>query len=263
VATGNDATRSELELASADLAVTNGRQAVLAARLSLGDLVGREVFEPLQDPEPAALAGRDLAEYERIALRERPDFRSTELRMRATELQARSARLGLVPTLGVQGSWGLNDTDPNPGVATSPQWTVALVAQWDLYDGGNREATAAAFDATLHEQGAAYRGVRRDLHRDLATALGAFATAEASVGQADTQLRVAKVNLDEVQQRFRQGLATALQAADASASLFQAESDLTSRKQDLANSRFQLRNLLGRWPLADTAPVEQEAKGAP
>ncbi len=254
VATGNDATRSELELATAELTVTNDTQAVLAARLSLGDLVGRTVDEPLQEPALAVLPNRELAQLQALALAERADLRSSALRLRATDLQINGTRLGLVPTIGVRGSYGANRDDPSPFFSNSPQWQVALVSQWNLYDGGNREATVEALAASRREADATLRASKRTLYRDIATALGALNTAELALSQAETQLKVAKINADEVQARFRQGLATALQAADANASVFQAESDLTSRQLNLQSSRFQLRELSGRWPLSDIMP---------
>jgi outer membrane protein TolC len=256
VATANDATRSDLELATAELTVTNDRQAVLAARLSLGDLIGRAVDEPLAEPPAAPLPSRDLAQLESLALQERPDLQSGALRIRANDLQAQGTRLGLVPTVGVRGSYQLSHSDPPPLATTSPEWQVALVATWDLYDGGNREAVADALDADRREAVATLASTKRALHRDLATTLGALATAETALAQAGRQLEVARINAAEVQARFRQGLATALETADANASVFQAESDLASRRLDLQSSGFQVRELVGRWPLADAPPPE-------
>ncbi len=260
VATGNDATRSELELATAELTVTNNRQAVLAARLSLGDLIGREIAaqEQLQEPAPATLPSRDLSQLEGLALQERADLQSGALRIHANDLQAQGTRLGLIPTLGVRGSYLFNHTNPPPAGANvnTPEWQVALVASWDIYNGGNREATADALDADRREAVANLSATRRDLHRDLATAIGALATAETSLSQAQSQLNVARINASEVAARFRQGLATALDAADANASVFQAESDLTSRQVDLQSAHFKIRDLIGRWPLVDTAPAD-------
>lgn len=254
-ATGNDATRSDLELGAAKLTLTNNRQAVLAARLSLGDLVGRAVEEVLDPPPEAVLPGRDQAQLEALALAERSDLQASALRLRATVLQITGTRLELVPRLGAFGSWQVRDSDPSAPVKNSPTWSVGLTATWDLYDGGNREATAEALDGSRREAVANLNAARRGLHKELATALGALATAEESLAQAQAQRQVATLNLGEVQARFREGLATALQAADASSLLFQAETDLVGRTLDLATARFQLRQILGRWPLGDRDPL--------
>lgn len=253
-ATGNDATRSDLELGTARLTLTNDRQAVRAARLSLGDLVGRAVDEPLELPAEAVLPGRDPAQLEALALAERADLRSGALRIRATVVQITGTRLEIVPSLAAFGSWQVRDSDPTSFVKDSPSWSVGLTATWNLYDGGNREATVRALDADRREAAANLSAARRGLRKDLATALGALAAAEESLAQAEAQRRVATLNLSEVQARYREGLATALQAADASSLLFQADSDLVSRTLDLATDRFQVRQILGRWPLTDHDP---------
>ncbi len=262
VATANDVTRSELTLATSELTLTQDRQAVVAARFSLGDLVGREVPEALVEPEPALVPSRELPEMEKLGLAGRPDLASSVLRIRGTELLADATRLTLLPNVGVRGTWELNSQQPAVAYPNSPEWQVALVASWTLYDGGNREATVDLYEAQRREASANLRQARHDLHRDVATALSSLQTAETSFSQSTVARNVARINEDETLARFKQGLATALDAADASAQTFQADSDLVGRQLDLASSRFVLRQLIGRWPLSDGMPSASAAQAA-
>jgi outer membrane protein TolC len=257
VATANDVTRSELTLATNELTLTTDRQAVVAARFSLGDLVGREVPEALIEPEPAQVPSRDQPEMERLGLAGRPDLASSVLRIRSTELLAAATRMNILPNLGVRGTWELNSQQPTYAYADSPEWQVALVASWTIYDGGNREATVDLYEAQRREAAANLSQAKRDLHRDVATGLSALQTAEVSFTQSTIARDTARVNEGETLERFKQGLATALDAADANAQTLQAESDLVGRQLDLASSRFTLRQLIGRWPLTDTTPPER------
>jgi multidrug efflux system outer membrane protein len=263
VATANDVTRSELTLATNELSLTQDRQAVVAARFSLGDLVGREVKEALIEPEPALVPSRDLPEMEKLGLEGRPDLASSVLRIRGTELLADATRMNILPNLGVRGTWELNSQQPAVAYPNSPEWQVALVASWTLYDGGNREATVDLYEGQRREASANLNQARRDLHRDVATALAALQTAEISFSQSTVARNVARINEDETLARFKQGLATALDAADANAQTFQAESDLVGRQLDLASSRFTLRQLIGRWPLTDAMPTAAPVATAP
>ena len=86
------------------------------------------------------------------------------------------------------------------------------------------------------------------MQRDLATALVALTSAESAVVQAGVQVEVAQTNNKEVQARSSQGLSTALDVADAIASLFEAEAGQVQRNFDLQTSRLQLRSLVGLWP---------------
>jgi len=228
---------------------------VVSARFSLGDLVGRDVVESLVEPDPALVPSRELPAMEQFGLEERPDLASSVLRIRATELQSEAAGATILPTVGVRGSWLLQSQFPTLAYPNSPEWQVALVASWTLYDGGNREATVDLYDSERRETVANLNLAKRQLHRDIATGLSSLRTAEISLEQSTTALRVARLNEEETLTRFKQGLATALDAADASAQSFQADSDLTGRQLDLASSRFSLRQLIGRWPLTDTVPT--------
>jgi outer membrane protein len=263
VATANDVTRSELTLATSELTLTQDRQAVVAARFSLGDLVGREVAEALIEPEAALVPSRELPEMEKLGLEGRPDLASSVLRIRGTELLADATRMGILPTLGVRGTWELNSQQPAVAYPNSPEWQVALVASWTIYDGGNREATVDLYSAQRREAAANLSQAKRDLHRDVATSLAALQTAEISFSQSTVARNVARINEEETLARFKQGLATALDAADASAQTFQADSDLVGRQLDLASSRFVLRQLIGRWPLTDSVPPAPVVQGAP
>jgi outer membrane protein TolC len=257
VATANDATRSELTLATSELTLTQDRQAVVSARYSLADLIGRDLSEALVEPEPALVPSRDFAAMEQLGLLERPDLASSVQRIHADELLVRAADHTNLPVVGVRGSYLLNSQQPTLVQPNSPEWQVALVATWTLFDGGNREATMDLYGAQRRETVATMNLTKRQLHRDVGTALSSLQTAEISFNQSTTALKVARLNEEETLTRFKQGLATALDAADASAQSFQADSDLTGRQLDLASSRFALRQLIGRWPLTDKPPVNK------
>jgi outer membrane protein TolC len=246
VAAANDATRSALELTSAQLALINDRQAVLAT----------PVVQPLREPPLAVLPARDLHRLELAAQDERPDLRSDQLRIRASDQQGRAALDGYLPSIGLEGGWSAANQVPTPFVPYTPDWSAGVVLNWTLVDGGYRLGVAEQYAAISREQRADLVNAYRDLHRDLVNALGDLAAAEAAVAEATQAIGVAQLNFSEVTARFRQGLATALDQADANASLFEADSGLTTSRVTLASTRFQLRQLLGRWPTSDGPPSE-------
>lgn len=255
VATGNDGTRNELELAAAEVGLTAARLAVRTARLQLSNLMDAAAEGPLAEP-PACPApagdGEALAVRAELA---RADLRAAELRVEAGRASVRQARSAYLPTLGVSGSWGVGQDRTEKIYADGvPTWTVALNARWTLYDGGARWAAADQSYAQMREDQALLTKARRQLRTDLATAQAELDSAQVGVGQAELQVRVARLNLQEVEARAAQGMATGLQVSDASTALHEADSSLIARRLAEATARLRLRQLVGWWPLAEGAP---------
>jgi outer membrane protein TolC len=71
---------------------------------------------------------------------------------------------------------------------------------------------------------------------------------------------VAGQNAEEVRVRFQEGLATALEQADAAVSAFEAQAGLARQRFALYLSQLALLRTTGRWPLGgDAAAPENPA----
>jgi outer membrane protein TolC len=251
LATPNDATRSNLEVASAELTQTNAGFAARNARRGLATLIGDETKTALADPPRAELPAGEPADLLMLALRQRNDLQAEELRVRADDLLRRKERLGYIPALSARGSYTQEEFTDDPVAAHGPEWRAALVAEWSLFDGGASLAAAQVHDADRRERLARLRFARRELERELNTAIDVLSTSQVALTQAQAQVEVARANLAEVQARFTQGLATGLQQADANAALFEAQSNVIARQLDADQSRFEIRRLIGWWPLGE------------
>ena len=261
LASQNDATRAQLTQATAQLTVTSDAQSVSSSRLALAQLIGLPVVGPIAVAPEIIVPGRDEASLELLALKNREDLASLRLQVEAQRKLALSERLGLVPEVSVVGSYADRNVTGNASLsagilpAGDPVWTVGLNANWTIYDGGMHSGLADAYNAAARQIYAQYRDQCSILHRDLATALLALSSAEAAIIQSGVQVDVARTNSREIQARSAQGLATALDVADAIASQFEAEADYVQRAFTLQTDRLQLRNLVGYWPTSDAAPA--------
>lgn len=258
----NDATRAELDVANAELAQTNAGQALTAARLSLGDLVGHEVTGRLVDPGPAAIPAGGLPAIEALAVHTRPDLQANVLQVAIDEELVRENQNLYFPNLAVIGSYAQDGFRPSrPPGEPYPDWSVALSATWTLWDGGLRQGEIEAAQAQRRQAAALEHAARVDLHRDLATAVSNLATQQAVVRQATVSLKVAQVNANEVRTRYQQGLATQLDVSDANSALFSAQVNLIAAQLQYANARYTLRQLAGWWPLVDQDPTPERIDG--
>ena len=259
LASQNDATRALLTQATAQLTLTSDAQSVSSSRLALAQLIGLPVVGPIAVAPDIVVPGRDEATLEILALKNREDLASLRLQVEAQRKLALSERLGLVPEVSVVGSYADRNVTGNASLsagilpAGDPVWTVGINANWTIYDGGMHSSLADGYTAAARQIYAQYLDQCSILHRDLSTALLALASAEAAIVQSGVQVEVARTNSREIQARSAQGLATALDVADAIASQFEAEADYVHRAFTLQTDRLQLRSLVGYWPTSNDA----------
>jgi len=261
LASSNDLTRAELELATAQLALTEAQNAVVSSRLSLGYLIAapadRSLVEPPAEPSEAASAD----ELEQVAQEARADLKELTLRAESLRLLSLEPTLRAIPTLTLRGTYrGTNEAGLS---GRERDWNVAALLNWEIFDGGTRYAEAAARRAEYREALLNADALRRRIGLEIRTAQTDLATSRAALEQAEVRARVADQNAREVRVRYSEGLATALEQADATVAAFEAAAELARQRFALGIARLSLSRALGRWPAAVAAvPVEPAAPAA-
>ncbi|HEY3169622.1 MAG TPA: TolC family protein [Thermoanaerobaculia bacterium] len=251
LASSNDLTRAELELATAQLALTQSGSSVRSARLSLGYLIGADVDRPLVEPAAESTESASAEDLERVAQEARADLRELTLRAESLRLLALEPQLRVVPTVTLRGTYRANN---EPGLSGRERdWNVAALLTWDIFDGGVRYAQAAARRAEYREALLNADALRRRIGLEIRTARTDLDTARAALEQAEVRARVAEQNAREVRVRYSEGLATALEQADAAVAAFEAAAELARQRFALAISQLSLSRALGRWPAASPA----------
>jgi outer membrane protein TolC len=212
--------RAQIERARAEqdlLRATNGYQGI---RLALATALDRQAdFEVVEPPEPVLPA--DPAALEAQTLRDRPDVKAA----REAEAAARGARMGTagkyLPSLGAFGRWQISNVAGFTGDNTA--WAVGLAANWNLLDGGLREAELREANAKIAEAEAARKGAEAKALLDVRQAALDLASAQANAKKAQEQRDLARENQRLIDVSYAAGAATALEQADAQTALSSAE----------------------------------------
>ena len=254
------AARIELERATARIGLTRTIQAALAAREALAQLVpgiGDQpesvevlVSEPPALLTPAVAPDAELAPLVAEAEASRPDLRALTLAAEARHLAASEPAWDWSPRLAAFGEreYG-NDAALNRG-DDHDAWAVGLEATWRVWDSGERGARRRSLLAQARETALLADGARRVLASQLRTALAGLAAAGDALDQAGVQARIAEELQRAIDARFAQGLATALESADAAAQAYAAAADLVRARVDVRSFELALALILGRWPTA-------------
>ncbi|HZI64142.1 MAG TPA: TolC family protein [Thermoanaerobaculia bacterium] len=242
----NDVTRSELELAAARLALTQAENLAANARLSLGFLIGVPAMGPLAEPGAEAETPPAAGELEQRALAGRADLQAREERAAALLALSREPLMRSVPALGVRGTF--RQTNETGLSGREQDWNVAATLTWELFDGGERYAQADQRRAEHREAVLQTEALRRLIGLEVRTALADLETAQGALGQAEVQARVAAQNAEEVADRFSNGLATALERADAAVAAFEADVEVERQRFALRLAELALERAVGGAP---------------
>jgi outer membrane protein len=244
----NDVTRAELELATAELLVTDAEGAIRDLRLQLERYVGEAARTPLVPPaELFTGAEASAEELTRRAHETRPDVVALKADAEAARISANEPLWGLVPSLKLDAFYDLTTQKSFTGENTG--WGVTLSANWILYDRGRRyreadERTALAHRATLQLE----RGLE-DATADVQRALVRRDRSKFALDRAEARLALSKKNAEEVAVRYREGVASAFELADANAQEFAANAEVARARFDLGVSILTLRRASGSSPL--------------
>lgn len=242
-----DLARFEVDRVRAQGALT-GAQAVLAAVIGAPDAALDAGADDVRYPDalPLATALGELDQRE-------PQLRAASAMLRAQQQLTRSIEAELRPDLslsaGVTGRAGGSSVATNPTPAGAgwvpdvPNWNAMLVISWPLFD---RTVDARAEISRRLER---VRAAEIDLQRErlrggAAQAYVDFQVADRALPALERSLDAARANQAQADARFQNGLATAVELADAEALLADAEIQLAIGQFQRARARARLARVI-------------------
>lgn len=241
-------TRAEAELARLDIGRIRARGNVATSQAVLAAAVG--VPEPALDvtstpPSPSQMPSLDEA----LGLSGARDPRLLEAlaQLRAQEAQTRAIGAELGPDVALTATFTGRAGGAPPsgnGVAASgdgfipnvPNWDVGVVLTWPLFDGGvsaRQKASRAEEQVRREEIGK----VRQETVAAVREAYVAVEVARAALPGLRHSLEAARANYEQADARFKAGLGTSVELADAEAVRTSAEIQLALGEFDLARAR--------------------------
>lgn len=251
LASTNDVTRAQLDVATAEAALASAVGDAQAGRLELGYLLVAPVEGPLAAPE--ALLGEashpvdSFAGLADKALERRPDILSAQLRVEQQRELAREPLARLFPALSASAQGSATNETGLTGRVFNGYLTVDM--SWTLYDGGERYADR-------HERLALTRALELDTTAkvrrvDVAVerAHVSLRTAQAALSQSRVAADAARQNAEETSILYRQGIASSLALSDAQVRQFEAEVALARARYALGSALLELRAAVGLDPL--------------
>ncbi|MFL6247617.1 MAG: TolC family protein [Thermoanaerobaculia bacterium] len=243
----NDVTRAELELATAVRELAQATGDVQAARVELETLLKTDVEGPLAPPvalldaadDPPPAAGTAIAE----AQTRRSDIAARRARVEALRAFAEEPNARFFPSvLFTAQTRNIND---GPVTNRNNEGFAGVSFAWPVFDAGLRGAERAERTANVRGAELQLELELRDVERQMRSAAVQLSTEQASLREAAAAVRAAQKNANETNILYREGLASALELADATQQLFEAEVAEVTARYRMALAYLSLREASG------------------
>ena len=242
---------NRVEVSRADTALLRARQAEIESEATrdqayraLSLLIA--VKEPLHVVPPELPATEPAAPPLDDALRSRPEVALAQQQIAAADSAARAAGWRWAPTLSGFGNLrGFN----YPGFAGDEySWAIGLQLDWQLYDGGVRDAQRHAADAQRMEAEQRLLQARDSVGYELDNSAQQIGVRRAAVASAQRQLELSRETLELVRQQRAAGTGTQLDLLTAQDSLVASEVALAQARFDLQLANLALARAAGTFP---------------
>jgi outer membrane protein len=260
---GADASAARAELASAQAQVVRAEQAVAEAKALLAGLTGI----PIEQTTPAegGLPRLPPAE-EKTAddLARNPIAREQSAVIEEAQARERTLDHLWTPKFSVQGTTYARGTGARPDMTTlgganglSPtffNWGVGFSVKFPLMEYASIRAQQAQEAAKIHGEQSRYRLLLTELDIQRNRAMAAVEAARKLAELAPIQLEAARAAESQAQARYRSGLSTQIEIAEAQRALTQAEIDDGLARLNVWRAMLALRTAEGDLtPLLDAA----------
>jgi outer membrane protein TolC len=240
-------TATRVEITRAEAALVRARQQSVDAESTrdrayraLATLVGVQAVARVAPPAVAPPLPEPIDEMDALSLR--PEIAAALRQVAAADASARAFAWRWAPSLSGFGT--LHGFNYAGFSGDQYSWAAGLQLDWQLYDGGTRDAQRRQAAAERREAEARLGLARRTVSDELRNAAQDLKTEQLALAAAGRQLDLARETLELVRAQHEAGTATQLD-------LLVAQDALVSAEVELAQARFTLQ--LGDLALARAA----------
>jgi len=239
----SDVARAEVDAANAEVEVIRSTNAARLALAALNTAMGLHVNTPtrVQDNLEYEPGTFDRTVLFAESLRKRPEYRQAKLRVEATDALERQAFRSFFPDIVGSGSYGGSQFP-----SLNEDWSLGLSLQWTIFDGGANTARYQEAKSNARAARARVLSSELEISRDVEQAVVSAEEAQARIRAAGVSVKAAERNYRFAEGRFRAGLATIIDLADAQFSLTQAQNLEAQALSDYRIALYRLDRAVGR-----------------
>lgn len=230
--------------ASARATLEAKRESLQQQQRAMNVLLGRgQGTQLIVADYPAVLL--PLTELPEQTLQRRPDLKAAFLAIQANDFRTKVAYKEMLPSISLGAALTDAGTSPGEALLTNPLWSLLGQLTAPLFRGGELQANADAAELTTAQSYQAYRETLLTAVQEVEDAIGQESSLAKQQEHIESALQSAQRNLEQYQQKYRNGLVSVLDLLDVQQSAFNLESQLNDLIYQRLNNRITLGLALG------------------
>jgi outer membrane protein TolC len=220
-----DVNRNLVEYQTQQQRLTTLQNDLAKQKINLLRIIGLPASMPLELADSVPFAAAPGVTYEDAvhqALDARPDVKSAEAAYKAAQRTHTAAKSERLPSLAVEGDYGLIGTNPAQSHGT---FSVTGTVRFPIWQGGRTEGDIEQATASLNQRSSELSEVRGRVESDVRNAFLDLDAATSQLEVAESNRKVAQENLDLTRQRLEAGIADSVEVTQAQETAATAELD--------------------------------------
>jgi outer membrane protein TolC len=226
-----DVNRSHVQVLTQQERLESLRNDLAKQKINLARMTGLPIndqFEVSDDIPFAAAPDIKVEDALAQAYMQRQDLKASESQFHASELTKSAAHAERLPSLAMNGDYGVNGVNPNQSHGTFSATATLTVPIWR---GGRTEGDIQQAEATFTQRRSELNDLHARIESDIRNAYLDLQAATNQVSVANENLKVTQETLDLTQQRFQAGVTDNVEVV-------QSEESVASAELDYINSVF-------------------------
>jgi outer membrane protein TolC len=223
-----EANRSLVELRTEQQRLRSQRGDLEKQKNQLARLIGLPLGLDIQIAEkllPLNGSMPSLPDSVQAAWAQRDDLKATEAQLRAAKEARKAAGAERLPSISVDGTYGLEGVNPNQGAGV---FQASAALKVPLFQGGRIKADVAQADAVLTQRDAELNDERGVVELDVRNAYIDLGVANDQVSTAQSNRDLALATLQQSQDRFAVGVADSVEVVNSQEAFAAANHDYVS-----------------------------------
>lgn len=241
-----DSNKSLVELRTQQQRLSALRGDLFKETMQLARLIGLPAGQQLVLSEklPAEIPNTvPIEEGIKAALQMRPDLKAARLQLKAAVEARRASKSEYLPSLSVNGNYGVEGINPNKGVST---YQISAGVRIRVFDSGRVKADVDQADAAVTQWQAQYDDLQAAVDLDVRQAYVDLQVASEQLKVAQENRQLAAETLKQSIDRFSSGVTNSVEVVQSQETVASAEQDYISTLFSLNLSRISLAKATGQ-----------------
>ncbi len=250
--TGLDVLNAEVDINTDSINLLNSRQQLRNTMRDLNLILNRELSSNFS----ADTTVNFVPELQMESMFNEAQLNNVRLRIAEKDLNMgfnniRVARSGYLPTIGLTGTYGWNESNNNSPLAfvlqnTSTGVTGAINLTWNLFDGGSTITGIKNAKIAYKNQEIAKKQIQLEVERDIRNAWDSYTNALFVLQVQEKNLQTNQNNFKRTDERYKLGQVTSIEFRQAQLNLLNAELAKSQAKYNAKLAELQMLQISGQ-----------------